>query len=354
MSMMEKNGSTKGTFPVAVSVVIPVYNVEKYLDETIQSVLNQELQDFEIILVNDGSLDSSAAICQKYASLDPRVYFFDQDNAGVSVARNNGLSHARGEYVYFLDSDDTIDSEFLTGAYTLAKQDDLDLVVVGEIYCYRAKRLTAVPTCGLFIKKSLLDSYPDIRFPVGIQPCEDGLFSHCLFLMTDKIGFNPDAKYFYRQHENQNHVRINKETARILKQIPNWLELLKIFYDQHDIFTSRALKLALFIEHEPFELRYIKMPFDENEKEVLFRLLQNFMRQYVEPYLSKTDIEVLSVPFRYFMTAENHVNFDNFYKSYRTNRAQQFKHALFWVKFIPISKLRRKLRKNIRNKYIDI
>lgn len=352
--MMEKSGSTKGTFPVAVSVVIPVYNVEKYLDETIQSVLNQELQDFEIILVNDGSTDSSAVICQKYASLDPRIYFFDQENAGVSVARNNGLNHARGEYIYFLDSDDTIDSQFLTGAYTLAKQDDLDLVVLGEIYCYRATRLTAVPTCGLFIKKALLDSYPDIRFPVGIQPCEDGLFSHCLFLTTDRIGFNPDVVYFYRQHENQNHVRINKETARILKQIPNWLELLKLFYDQHKFFESKALKLALFVEHEPFELRYLKMPFDDNEKAALLGLIQNFMRQYVEPYLSKEDIAMLSAPFRYFMAAENHADFDHLYNTYRTNRAKSFKRALFWVKFIPISILRRKLRKDIRRKYVDI
>ncbi|WP_336830486.1 glycosyltransferase family 2 protein [Sphingobacterium multivorum] len=340
--------------PVAVSVVIPVYNVEKYLDETIQSVLDQELQDFEIILVNDGSSDSSAEICRKYASLDARIYFFDQENSGVSVARNNGLTHARGEYVYFLDSDDMIDPAFLIGAYKLAKQDDLDLVVVGEAYCYRAKRLTAVPTCGLFIKKALLDTYPDIRFPIGIQPCEDGLFSHRLFLMTDKIGFNPGAVYFYRQHENQNHVRINKETACILKQIPNWLELLKSFYDQYDFFGSKAIKLALFVEHEPFELRYLKMPFDDDEKAALLGLIQNFMRQYVEPYLSKDDIAILSVPFRYFMVAENHADFDHFYNTYRTNRAKKFKRALFWVKFIPISILRRKLRKDIRRKYVDI
>jgi len=340
--------------PVAVSVVIPVYNVEKYLDETIQSVLDQELQDFEIILVNDGSSDSSAEICRKYASLDARIYFFDQENSGVSVARNNGLTHARGEYVYFLDSDDMIDPAFLIGAYKLAKQDDLDLVVVGEAYCYRVKRLTAVPTCGLFIKKALLDTYPDIRFPVGIQPCEDGLFSHRLFIVTDKIGFDPTALYFYRKHENQNHIRINRQTGHILKQIPQWLDLLTAFYQKHDIFASRALKLALFIEHEPFELRYVKMSFDDNEREVLFELLQNFMAQYVEPYLSEDDRKILSIPFKYFIKAKDHLDFDNFYRIYLERKPKKFKRALFWTKFIPISTLRRQLRQTIRDKYRDI
>lgn len=354
MSMMGKTIITEGNSRVAVSVVIPVYNVEKYLDETIQSVLHQELQDFEIILVNDGSTDSSATICKKYASLDPRIYFFDQENAGVSVARNNGLSHAVGEYVYFLDSDDTIEPTFLSASLAIAKQQNFDLLILGEPYCSRAPRLTAVPTCGLLIKKTLLDTYPDIRFAEGIQPCEDGLFSHRLFLMTDKIGFNPSALYFYRQHENQNHVRINKETARILEQIPQWLEILRVFYDQNDIFSSRALKLALFIEHEPFELRYIKMPFDDHQREILFNLLHKFMLGYVEPYLSEGDLEVLSVPFRHFLAAKCHDDFDNFYRSYQTNRARNFKRSLFWVKFIPISSLRRKLRQNIRAKYSDV
>jgi len=347
--MMEKNGCMDRPCPIAVSVVIPVYNVEKYLDETIQSVLDQELQDFEILLVNDGSLDSSAAICQKYASLDPRIYFFDQDNAGVSVARNNGLNRARGEYVYFLDSDDTIDSAFLSVSLAIAKQQNFDLVILGEPYCSRAPRLTAVPTCGLLIKRTLLDTYPDIRFPEGIQPCEDGLFSHRLFLVTDKIGFNPGAVYFYRQHENQNHTQINRQTGRLLKQIPMWLELLNEFYKEHNFFASKALKLALFIE-----FRYLKMAFSDLEKEELFKLLQIFMQEYVSPHLTKEDKEVLTVPFSYFVEARDHRDFDQFYAAYCKRRSQKLKQSLFWVRFIPIAGLRRKVRQRIRHKYLDV
>jgi len=340
--------------PVAVSVVIPVYNVEKYLDETIQSVLDQELQDFEIILVNDGSSDSSAEICRKYASLDARIYFFDQENSGVSVARNNGLIHASGEYVYFLDSDDTIERTFLSASLAIAKQQNFDLLILGEPYCSRAPRSTAVPTCGLLTKKTLLDTYPNIRFPEGIQPCEDGLFSHRLFLMTDKIGFNPGAVYFYRQHENQNHTQINRQTDRLLKQIPIWLELLKEFYKEHDLFASKALKLALFIEHEPFEFRYLKMAFNDLEKEELFKLLQNFMQESVSPHLTKADKEILTVPFSYFVEARDHRDFDTFYVDYCKRRAEKLKRGLFWVRFIPIAGLRRKVRQRIRNKYLDV
>jgi len=352
--MMVKNGCMDCPRPVAVSVVIPVYNVEKYLDETIQSVLDQELQDFEIILVNDGSSDSSAEICRKYASLDARIYFFDQENSGVSVARNNGLIHANGEYVYFLDSDDTIERTFLSASLAIAKQQNFDLLILGEPYCSRAPRLTAVPTCGLLTKKTLLDTYPHIRFPEGIQPCEDGLFSHRLFLMTDKIGFNPGAVYFYRQHENQNHTQINRQTDRLLKQIPIWLELLKEFYKEHDLFASKALKLALFIEHEPFEFRYLKMAFNDLEKEELFKLLQNFMQEYVSPHLTKADKEILTVPFSYFVEARDHRDFDTFYVDYCKRRAEKLKRGLFWVRFIPIAGLRRKVRQRIRNKYLDV
>lgn len=91
-----------------VSVVIPVYNVEAYLCECVDSVLAQTMQDFEIILVDDGATDSSGAICDRYDHQDPRVRVIHQPNGGLSAARNTGLDAAVGEYVYFLDSDDYI------------------------------------------------------------------------------------------------------------------------------------------------------------------------------------------------------------------------------------------------------
>lgn len=112
----------------AVSVVIPVYNVEQYLCECVDSVLNQTMQDFEIILVDDGATDSSGAICDRYGIQDPRIRVIYQENGGLSAARNTGLDAAAGEYVYFLDSDDYIAPHSLEVLTALAGQEQADVV----------------------------------------------------------------------------------------------------------------------------------------------------------------------------------------------------------------------------------
>ena len=93
----------------AISVNIPVYNTEKYLHRCIDSVLAQTYQDLELLLIDDGSKDSSGAICDEYAAQDARVKVFHKENGGVSSARNVGLDHAQGEWITFVDSDDYIE-----------------------------------------------------------------------------------------------------------------------------------------------------------------------------------------------------------------------------------------------------
>lgn len=111
-----------------VSVVIPVYNVEKYLAECVDSVLGQSYQDYEIILVDDGSPDNCPAICDSYAARDPRVRVIHRENGGLSAARNTGLAAARGEYIYFLDSDDYIEPTALADLVATAQQEQADVV----------------------------------------------------------------------------------------------------------------------------------------------------------------------------------------------------------------------------------
>lgn len=91
-----------------ISIIIPVYNVESYLERCIKSIIDQSYTNLEIILIDDGSTDSSASICKKYAEIDSRIIFLQQNNAGQAVARNNGLSIASGEYIGFVDSDDFV------------------------------------------------------------------------------------------------------------------------------------------------------------------------------------------------------------------------------------------------------
>ncbi|WP_281509537.1 glycosyltransferase family 2 protein [Muribaculum intestinale] len=114
-----------------VSIVIPVYNVERYIDRCIQSVLNQTLQNFEIILVDDGSPDNCPEICDKYANSDSRIKVVHKANAGLGMACNSGIENATGEYIAFLDSDDWIDPEMYLTMCSIADSQNADIVFTG-------------------------------------------------------------------------------------------------------------------------------------------------------------------------------------------------------------------------------
>ncbi len=197
-----------------ISVIIPVYNVEEYLRECVDSVLNQTFRDFEVILVNDGSTDSSGEICDEYVEKDERVTVIHQKNGGLSVARNTGLSEANGKYVYFLDSDDYISGNALEILLNIAKKDKSDIVffdaisfadtndfTVNQNYIRKNKYLTdngydifasmtqtkefhsAVPL--LFINKEFLLS-SGIDFVPGIL-YEDMVFTYQLFCRAGTV-----------------------------------------------------------------------------------------------------------------------------------------------------------------------
>ena len=119
-----------------ISVIIPVYNAEKYLRRCIDSVLAQTYKDFELLLIDDGSKDSSGAICDEYAAQDARVRVFHKENGGVSSARNVGLDHAQGEWITFVDSDDYIEENFLK---SFEGNLDADLVVGNMVICEDCK-----------------------------------------------------------------------------------------------------------------------------------------------------------------------------------------------------------------------
>ena len=96
-----------------VSVIVPIYNTEKYLDQCIESIVSQEYADLEILLINDGSTDGSGNICRKWEALDARVRYVEKENEGQGIARNLGIRLAAGEYIIFVDSDDYIERELV-------------------------------------------------------------------------------------------------------------------------------------------------------------------------------------------------------------------------------------------------
>ena len=124
-----------------VSVIIPVYNTEKYLRECLDSVINQTLRDIEIICVDDGSTDGSSAVLEEFAAKDHRVAVIKKGNGGQSSARNRGMLSATGEYIYFLDSDDYIRIDALEQLYRISKNNQLDILLFSGKSFYESSEL---------------------------------------------------------------------------------------------------------------------------------------------------------------------------------------------------------------------
>lgn len=121
---------------IRVSVIAPVYNVDKYVGECIKSVCEQTLTDIELIVIDDGSTDNSAAVCEKWAEKDPRVKLIRQPNQGVSVARNRGIKESCGEWIAFIDSDDWIEPNYIQVLYETAVKSYADISICGFYFDY--------------------------------------------------------------------------------------------------------------------------------------------------------------------------------------------------------------------------
>lgn len=114
-----------------VSIIVPVYNVEEYLDKCFSSILSQTLPEYEVLVINDGSKDNSGGVCDKWAEKDDRIQVYHKENGGVATARNIGIDKAKGEYLYFMDPDDWIEPTLLEDNYKAAKEKDFDIVIFG-------------------------------------------------------------------------------------------------------------------------------------------------------------------------------------------------------------------------------
>ncbi len=196
-----------------VSVIIPIYNCEKYLNECISSVLEQTYKDFELILVDDGSTDNSLNICYEFAKKDSRIIVIHQDNGGVSSARNKGLKNAKGEFITFVDSDDYVENDWLKMLITAILTNNADVSVCGikldnQLRClYENKLLTKDELLSELQKNGLLYSVFNklyrreklaAEFKNGLKFGEDLLFNLEYFRKINTIAVVAQALYFYR------------------------------------------------------------------------------------------------------------------------------------------------------------
>ena len=225
-----------------VSVIVPVYNVEKYLVKCLDSIINQTYKDIEIILVDDGSTDNSGKICDKYALKDERIYVIHNSNSGVSYARNCGINKAKGKYILFIDSDDFIDKNYVQELMFPIQREDYDLVIcnVNDFYidknineCRNIKEellignffddywylinLLRVPVVKLY-KTDIIKTY-NILFPENIVSGEDQIFNFKYYNFVRKYKFINKALYNYFHRENNSLSKIRTlKTFEMLKE----------------------------------------------------------------------------------------------------------------------------------------
>lgn len=207
-----------------VSVILPCYNVEKYIARSIQSILDQTYSDFELLVVIDGSPDNSKQIAETFT--DSRIKIFEKENGGLSDARNYGLERANGEFIYFMDSDDWIEPDLLEENLKIVEEENLDFVVFGYIQDDEDKQGNVISSkkvipkldkltkgdknieidshhIGLIgyawnkiYRKSFIDKY-NFRFEKGTSLIEDILFNAPIYQVSSVIRFNKAAYYHY-------------------------------------------------------------------------------------------------------------------------------------------------------------
>ena len=327
-----------------ISVIIPVYNVEKYLRDCLNSVIGQTYKDLEIICINDGSKDNSLSILEEYAKIDKRIIIINKENAGVSAARNDGIEKSAGEYLFCLDSDDYVDKDFFEVFYNNAKTNNSDLVVLGNFWGLDKRAVkeyhSALPTWAMFIKTSILKENKHLRYPINIQPGEDGIFSHKLLMYTKNISYEYNTHYHYIKREGQDSSKAVKEPKILLNAIKQWFDILDEFYTKYNFWQSKSLSFAKFVEQEAF-LAFRTKNFAADDERKVFDMMKNILKKIIVN-IHKDDYKYFSKEFicliesntikEYYSTIKykyNYIRFKIFNQNvsirYRENRYKLYK-----------------------------
>lgn len=232
-----------------VTVIVPIYNVEKYLARCIDSLVNQTLNEIEIVLVNDGTKDSSGKIAMQYAKqYKEKIIYLEKENGGLSDARNYGLAYAKGEYIAFLDSDDYIEKDAYEKMYEKAKLENADYVECDFIWEYPNKKrkdkcyqynnkkemlaFARVVAWNKLIKREIIEEN-NIRFPKGLR-YEDIEFTYKLIPHLNKICYVDQCFIHYIQRKNSIANVQNEKTAEIFEILDNVIR----YYKEKNLFEE--------------------------------------------------------------------------------------------------------------------
>lgn len=283
------------------SVIVPVYNAEKYIEQCVCSLVNQKCKDYEIILVNDCSTDRSLELCNSFAKQYSNIVVTNQpQNRGVSAARNRGIEIAKGDYILFVDSDDFVSADYFETLETITAEGECDLVSFGhydylingdgnvktelshmnyDVSCNDTspwnklflKTFFASPCNKLFLKKTLL--HYSIRFDESCVCYEDYLFNveYCKHISTFKTTAKP--LYYYRQFANVNHVCKRKWGERFLVSRKVAAKTDEIIASKSEIEDLRQIRRYIYSAYL-VELEASKV-FNNGYKDSLKKLLRD-------------------------------------------------------------------------------
>lgn len=258
-------GEDKGM--TEVSMIVPVYQVENYIAQCIESVLNQTFQNFELILVDDGSKDKSGLICDSYATMDDRIVVIHTENNGAATARNIGLEHASGKYITFLDGDDYLDENMIARLYEVIAHSEYDMVVCDFLNLLPDEKdnfivhLQEKTVSGREVLEHLKNEknygvwtivwnkiykrevLEHLRFPDG-KYFEDEFFSNQLYLNIDQIHIIPDVLCYHRVLESS--TMNTQRTENYLDLLDALQERLEI-YLQYDYSEDEIYKVLIYL-----------------------------------------------------------------------------------------------------------
>lgn len=278
-----------------ISVVVPVYNVADYLKNCIDSIINQTFEDIEIILVDDGSTDSSGLICDEYKNKDKRIIVIHKENGGLSDARNVGINKAQGEFITFIDSDDSIREDMLENLYYGCLEGDSDMSICGyqKVDEYGneieepLKENKGVYTSEQFFKKFPLEYsqacsklyktklFNEIKFPFG-KIHEDEFVFHKLVNECKKITMLDEKMYYYLQRQGSI-TNVNYNVGR-LDVIEAYTDRMKLF-DKLGYSVGTELLIKNCISFFNNAANNLDMTIQENKER--FRELQQLFKDEV-------------------------------------------------------------------------
>ena len=307
-----------------LSVIIPVYQVEEYLEECVNSVLNQHFKDYEIILVDDGSKDGCPLICDEYAKKYDSIKVIHKENGGLSSARNAGLEIAQGEFVSFIDSDDYIEKDMFSSMMKHQLAQNADVVICGRYYLYgntrkikshqnvyktmnNAEAIALMNTNILgyydvaawdkIYRKKLFDG---IRYPEG-KLSEDWYTTYKIFDRANTIVYDSSPKYVYRQREasithsrkiNYSPIEASKEVLDFVKDnYPDYIREAEFAYvyaaigvidniiEQDEIDRNKIFEIRKQIV--PYLSRTIKYPGLRGKRKIQAVMVKYCIRLYI-------------------------------------------------------------------------